>query len=213
MAVSKDGPWGSYSGKIGPLIAYKYGDKVVLKHRPRPSNKPRTAKQLARQQRMKLISPFLNFVTLYIRVGFELSAIKNNNLPNQSAKSYNLKHAVKGEYPDQEVDYAMIRLTEGSLVLPSHTEVLSTPDGLLFNWDYDQNDPAVSGYDRVMLMAYFPHENTFSQIIGGACRSEKEELLRIDEAFKGKTAQTYLSFITDDHKQISDSVYTGEVVF
>lgn len=212
MATSKSGPNGPYSGKIGATNSYILYGKTVTRAFPHIT-KPRSIKQLALQQRMSVISPFLNLVKLYLQVGFQLAAFKNQNSANNSAKSYNLKYAIKGEYPNQEIDYPAVRLSEGNLALPLNPTAESATDGIRFRWGYNAYDPTGTRYDRSMLLVYFPEKNLFFQIIGGVQRAELTELLPVIPQLKGQYAETYISFITDDRKQISNSVYTGKLLF
>jgi hypothetical protein len=211
MAITNSGPLGPFKGRLGPLLGYTVRGKAVLRMKSHIT-KPRTEGQLATLQRMQVLSPFLNLIKVYLRVGFQLSAIINNNTPNNSAKSYNLKHAVKGIYPNQEIDYSKVRLSEGSLALPLNPQVALVPEGLKFTWDYDPYDVNDNGFDRTMLMAYFPDKKTCCYVISGALRSAAAETLLISSALVGLSAETYISFITDDRSSISNSVYTGQVV-
>lgn len=211
MGTYKNGPLGPFKGKIGPLFGYILRGKGVLRAAPHIT-KPRSIKQLAVQERMVVLSPFLNKIKKYLAVGFELSAIKNENSANNSAKSYNLKHAIKGEYPELEVDYSQARLTEGSLEIPQNARAEAVENGFKFSWDFDENG-AGHPNDKTMLMAYFPELKSSTYMINGVGRHQGQEILEIHPALKGKTAETYMSFITDDRKAISNSVYTGSVTF
>jgi len=212
MAVSKNGSNGLVTGKIGATYYYVRYGKQEMRAAPH-INKPKTAKQLAVMQRMSILSPIFKFLKLYLRVGFQLTGIEKGDSANNCARSYNLTHAIKGQYPDQEIDYPAIRLSEGSLSLPLNPSAESVLEGFKFTWEYNPLDPTGSRYDRTMLMAYFPNQQMFFQIIGGALRSRCEEVLEVTAAMKGNHAETYISFITDDRSAISNSVYTGRIMF
>jgi len=212
MAVSKNGFNGLVTGKIGATFYYiRYGKQEM--RAAQHINKPKTENQLAVMQRMGLFSPIFKILKLYIRVGFQLAGIEKADSANNCARSYNLKHAIIGQYPNQEINYPAVRLSEGTLALPLNPLVESAPEGFKFTWDYNPLDPTGSQYDRTMLMAYFPDQKMFFQIIGGALRSRCEELLDVAAIMKGNYAETYISFITDDRSSISNSVYTGRVLF
>lgn len=214
MGVSKNGFNGLVTGKIGATYYYvRYGKQEM--RAASHINKPKTENQLAVMQRMSVLSQIFKLLKLYLRVGFELAGIEKGDSANNCARSYNLKHAIKGEYPDQEIDYPALRLSEGNLALPLNASVESTAEGFRFTWDYDQQDPNGSPYDRTMLMVYFPDHDQprFFQMISGAERSECEELLKVTPTMKGHYAETYISFLTDDRSTISNSVYTGRIMF
>lgn len=212
MATLKNGPSGLATGKVGANYYYVRYGKQEMRAAPHIS-KPRTEKQLAVQQRMAVLSPFFNLIKLYLRVGYQLQGIRKQDSAVNCARSYNLKNAIKGEYPNQEIDYPKLRLSEGNLALPLNPSVENAEEGFRFTWDYNPLDPSGSQYDRSMLMAYFPEKRLFFQIIGGTQRSRCEEVLELHAVAKGQYAETYISFITDDHSAISDSVYTGRIEF
>ncbi|TKC09241.1 DUF6266 family protein [Pedobacter frigoris] len=213
MARSSTGAQGLVTGKIGNTYYYvRYGKQQV-----RAAShiiKPKSEKQLAQQQRMSVLKPVISYLKLYIRVGFALKGIEKADSASNCFRSYNLKHAIKGQYPNQEIDYPAVRLSEGNLSLPLNAAVQSVADGFKFTWAFDAQDPNGSPYDRTMLLVYFPEvdQPRFFQIISGAERSDCEELLKVPVAMKGRFAETYISFITDDRSSISDSVYTGRVL-
>ena len=155
MARSSYGPFGPFTGKLGPLNGYVLRGKGVLRLNPHIV-KPRSINQLAVQQKMQVLSPFINLIKIYLRVGFELVAIKNGNSAYNSAMSYNLTNAITGTYPLQEVNYPAVRLSQGSLALPLNPTTSAVPGGIRFSWDFDQYDSSGDGYDRTMLMVYFP---------------------------------------------------------
>jgi hypothetical protein len=213
MAVSKDGPLGLYSGKIGPIYGYILNGKQILRAARHKSTIPRSEKQLAVQQKLTVLTVFFKHITEYINVGFMLSARKRNINPNNAAKSYNLSNAITGQYPAQILDFTAVRLTEGSLSVASNPQVTSVVSGIKFSWTYDANDPDGSRKDKTMLMAYFPAKKIASYLISGVQRDQTEETLIIADTLKGEEAETYISFVRDDRKAISNSIYTGRITF
>ncbi len=214
MAVSKNGINGLATGKIGATFYYvRYGKQEM--RAASHINKPKTENQLAVMQRMGILSPIFRLLKLYLRVGFQLTGIEKGDSANNCFRSHNLRYAIKSEYPDQEIDYPFLRLSEGSLSMPLAASAESTDDGFKFTWHYDPQDPNGSPYNRTMLMVYFPDADQprFFQMISGAERSECEELIKVTSTMKGRYAETYISFITDDRSAISNSVYTGRILF
>lgn len=212
MAIAPNGPLGPFKGKLGPIYGYVRNGKPIISAHPRIVH-PRTEKQKAVLQRMQVLSPFFNLISPYLAIGFELSGIKNDNSANNSAKSYNLKNAIKGEYPEQELDYSKIRLTEGDLPTADNALATASPAGIKFSWNYDESDPLAAPDDKTMLLAFFPNEKTRFYSISGVERKKCEQILEIDELMKGQDAETYISFITDSRKAISNSIYTGKIRF
>lgn len=213
MAISQDGPLGPFKGKLGPLYGYIVNGRQILRAAPHPSKKPRSIKQKAQEQKVQVLTPFFTKIKAYLSIGFELSAMKRNINSNNAAKSYNLKYGIKGEYPDQEIDYAGIRLTEGSLDIPAQATASSVEGGIKFSWAYDADGSLGDGADKTMLLVFFKENRTAFYFISGAYRMNGEEILPLNDRLRGQTAETYISFVTDDRKSISNSVYTGSLVF
>ncbi|WEK21064.1 MAG: DUF6266 family protein [Candidatus Pedobacter colombiensis] len=213
MAISKNGPLGLYSGKLGPLYGYILNGKQVLRAARHKSNIPRSSKQLAYQEKMTVLTSFFRTITPYIRIGFALSAKKRLINSNNAAKSYNLIHGITGEYPGQTVNYPMIRLTEGGLSVAKNALVENNADGFKFSWAYDPLDQEGNRNDKTMLMAHFTEKEESHYLISGAERDKLEEVLHIPHELKGHEAETYISFVTDDRKAISNSVYIGKFMF
>jgi hypothetical protein len=212
MAIGKDGPLGHYKGKIGPNYGYIMHNKQIIRAAPHIT-KPRSEKQIAQQSKMTVMSTMLNLIKVYLRVGFASTAAKKDINAASAAKSYNLKQAIIGTYPDFEIDYPQVRLTDGNLAAALHPEVQAVAEGFRFTWDYDAHDMTGSSFDRTMLMAYFPEKKQFFQMIGGLNRDSCAETLAVYESAKGYEAETYISFITSDHRSISNSIYTGRITF
>src|SRR5690606_39638785 len=74
------------------------------------------------QQRFKLASEFLAPVRKLIQRGFATQ--KKGKTPFGRAMSYVLLRAMAGDYPDQYIDPAAVRLSEGVLRNPIRTEVM-----------------------------------------------------------------------------------------
>ncbi|WP_285008450.1 DUF6266 family protein [Pedobacter faecalis] len=212
MGVARYGPLGPFKGKIGPIFGYVKQGKLILRAAPQVVP-PRSEKQKAVLQRMPVLGTFFQFIKPYLAIGFELSALRNGNSANNSAKSYNLKHAIGGVYPNQFLEYDKVRLTEGELAVAENAVVMAVADGFRFYWDYDEHDPHAGAQDKTMLMAFFPDKSNPVYLISGVERKAQTQLLEVPAPLKGLTAHTYISFVRDDRRAISNSVYTGAIVF
>ena len=63
---------------------------------------------------------------------------------------------------------------------------------------------------QTYMAAYCEEYNSWIANVIETTRSAGTYSLKLD-LFKGKPVQTYIGFITADGKDVSDSVYTGEV--
>ena len=64
--------------------------------------------------------------------------------------------------------------------------------------------------DKVILVDYFPDVKKAVFIIGAAIRKDGEALLKTTQD-RGKIAETWIGFLSNDEADAADSVYCGRV--
>ncbi|TKC03889.1 DUF6266 family protein [Pedobacter frigoris] len=221
MARMKNGPFGPIIGKIGNKIAYIRLGEPIIKMAPHKSNKPRTPAQIAASDRMRVVMELISPLNSFTNVGFKLAARGTNKTAQNKAVSYQLNNALQGVYPDLSVDYSKVRLAEGKLNPPADTTVTYADGKLTFTWDKDADDTYNNYRLHVMMVAYLPDTKTEYCCIMGARKLAGEDFLPFVPAdgtkpyamVKETCAETYLAFISNDGEAISNTVYTGRVVF
>lgn len=114
-----------------------------------------------------------------------------------------------GDYPDLEFNFEQILLSKGDLNHAEDLEVMQIPFGLQFNWKTDPKMAWPDAADQVMLLAYFPKHNRTEYELFGNSRISGTASLEIPPSLHGEYMETYMSFISADRTQVSDSVYTG----
>lgn len=206
MAIQKKG---HAIGKLGQTVSYLLNGELVTRTIGITDKKP-TKPQLTFRQKTKILNPFLKKVTEFINVGFELEAVKENKKPYAIAFGHNLVNAFKGTYPKMSIDFQKVKLSSGSMPLVSGIEVQVVNEGFKFNWNPDSIELGMHWTDQVMLLAYFPKLKKAMYITGGTNRDLGSCLLPLHTISRGHAAETYLSFITNDHRNISNSIYTGQ---
>lgn len=213
MGVLKNGIFGDMSGRVGNKVYYMYRGKQVVRMIGR-NVKPPTVKQLGNQQEMKVVIDFLRPIMTFIQAGFAVEGKQENRIPYHLAVGINKRQALKGIYPDIEIDYEKVVLSKGSLNGLNDVSV-NVEDGfsLRFYWqvgDEDRDWPRCD--DQVMLMAYFPDEvNDYPACysIAGAKRKTGQDMLELPAYVTGKQIEVYIAVISEDRMQVSDSLYLG----
>ena len=224
MARLKFGPWGAIIGKLGNTIGYIRKGIPVLRMRPHPSTKKRTVGQKATTQRFQLIIKFMPMVNDFTNIGFRMAAKNTTKTAQNLAVSYNTKNAIKGEYPDQEIDFTKLRLCEGKLPLPANIEITTENLGneirINYNWDMDASIFYARKRDQVMMLAYLPEYHSVKFLDSGARRSELHDHLVVKRNHGSVNlpqmatyAEVYIAFISNDRESISNSLYCGKVDF
>jgi hypothetical protein len=210
MARIDQGIMGAFHGIIGKIEGYTRKGQAIIRARRRPVTKTSLAQHACRQS-MKVVNEFTHPITNYVRMGFELEAAPTTKTANNLAKSYQLLHGLKGEYPNIEIDYPKVRVTSGVLPVARNPKVVLEDNQLHFSWEQDEGADGKSNSDQVLLLVYYPDRKEATQTYARSKRSEMKETLQIPRLKPGERIETYISFISATRKKISNSVYVGAI--
>ena len=207
-----DGASGNFIGRIGNMVYYLLNGKIV--GRTIGKVESYSDKQLEIQMRTAVISPFFKTLNDFIRIGFKNTPKEDPNWNFYNiAMSLNNPQAIKGTYPDLEINYEKIILSEGAIPSPKNPHVLLNGNILEFTWDPDVDAKGADNRDQVMLLAWFPETEKTVFLTSGARRTDGKERLKLP-SFKDDTIiETYISFTADDRTDVSTSVYTGQLIW
>lgn len=210
MGTSLNGPLGEHNGKVGNVIYYRLNNKIISRVNGK-NTKPRTIPQLRHQQVMKMCGEFMKTLKEFTNVGFSRAVQGTDKNPFNLAMEYNCKNIVIGNYPDLSISYDKVILSKGSLKPAQNAKVSLTTEGVIFSWDSNPQMPWPESNEQCMLMIYFPETNELITKLFGNSRITGSALLLIPEPLLTKPMETYISFVSEDRKQVSDSVYTGKI--
>lgn len=207
----KQGPFGHYEGRMGNMVFYMLNGKLV--GRTIGVVNHFTKKQEEVRMRTDVLSPFLKRMKEMIRIGF-----KNTPKPQDwnffnMASSVNNPGAVKGEYPNLELNYAKVILSKGAIPPPRNPAVTLNGKYLEFRWEPDIAAEGAATRDQIMVIAFFPATKKTVFITSGARRTEGFERLKLPNFRKDTVIETYMAFNADDRTDVSDSVYTGQLIW
>jgi hypothetical protein len=210
MAVSNSGVPGTYSGKVGNTVYYFSNGRWVSRSAGRIT-KPASPAKLACNQRMGVCSAAMRQLKPFINIGFRQKAISNRDNAHNAANSYNMRNAMKGEYPDIGIDFSLLRLSEGPLMPAQEFSVMQVTEGLQFNWFADPNALWPDYTDQVMMLAYFPALGKIVFELYGAARSQGVAVLPVSQPMQSEYMETYISFVAADRSATATSRYTGSI--
>ena len=114
MAILRNGIFGPVSGKLGGTVVYELNNRTVVRVVGKNMTPP-SFRQLVNRNEMRVINAFVKQLLSFIKIGFGPEAKLRNMYPQNAAVSYNKKHALKGVYPDVEVDFEKVLLSRGNL--------------------------------------------------------------------------------------------------
>ena len=211
MAIVTSGPYVGFSGTADGITYYKLPNgKTCAKRKNRPSSKPPTHLQLVNRADTALVAKFMKSFEEFISVGYQLEAKKNFQNPHNMMVKYIRKNAIEGVYPNRKVNLSKVLVANGKLPAAAQTSVTVSEQGLNFKWSTELVRKLSHHSDQVMMLAYFPEIQETAYVLAGAQRFVGTDLLHLTGVKKGYKAEVFISFITNDHTGISDSVYLGQ---
>ena len=214
MSIVKHGPAMGFSGKVGKYVysQQKNGTTTVSEVRS-PNNKPSSEGQLNVQCDTKITNITLKPIKSFIAVGYQLWAKKVRQNEYNAMSSHFRKDVLTGEYPERKVKFDEWLVTRGNLPSARDAKVLANEYGFEFHWNPGNEEKNTHFSDQVMLLAYFPELNNAEFTTAGAQRYRGKDQLVLTGIPKGTTAEVYISFITNDRRAISNSVYLGQLIW
>lgn len=210
MAIISQGILGGVSGKIGNVIGGSWKGIDYLRIMPASVANPKTPAQIDQRSKFVTVIKFLQPMVDFIRVGFKLYAVKMTQFNN--AMSYNLNNAISGTYPDYTIDYSKALVTRGSLTGATGATVASlSSTSMALSWSDNSGAGAALATDKSLVLAYHIDTGTVVYNTAGASRSVGEHTLTVPAELAGGTFETFLGFISENGKLVSNSVYVGSI--
>lgn len=205
MAVFKNGPNGSFSGKVGSVVGYKWKGIDVIRGLPRKSHKPRSEARLANEQAMKVIMEALKPLRMVIRTGFRGAAESLNMTAFNFALSLNKKNALRGEYPNIEMDWAKFSISQGELPGAEAAAATWNDTGLHISWQNNVGQGNAYGTDQLAVLVYSHAKNVWINFLNQTTRDTCACTLPPNEHWKGTEVEVYLFFVSFGSEWVSDS--------
>lgn len=213
MAIVKSGPYKGFSGTVdGLTYSIQPNGTTVVKRKNGKSRKAPTIGQEATKADTDIYSQFMKPFKEFALVGYDLEArAKGINHHNAMVQS-NRKNSLQGIYPNRSIDYSKVLITKSSLPA-AETAVTMTASGISFTWSTEIIPYRTHYSDQVIMLAYFPELNETRYITAGSQRHVGKDLLILDGIKKGYEAEVYISFVTDDRRNISNSIHLGQLIW
>lgn len=210
MGTIKQGILGGFSGKVGTVIGSSWKGKSCMRSIAQNVKNPRTEAQMAQRMRFKATTDFLSSMLPFIHEGYKNHAKKMTEY--NAAQSYLLDNAVTGEYPDIGLDYERVKVSRGKLPVASSASVTSDSGSISFSWEDNSDMPGASPDDIAMAIVYDTEANeAFYTVRGeGRRRGNPREVINIPARAARHRLVTYLAFVSEDGRKVSDSVFCGE---
>ncbi|SMD15078.1 DUF6266 family protein [Pedobacter nyackensis] len=204
---------GGFQGQLGTAYGCFWRLMDLIKAMPRKVKRAATEAQVPARLKMKLMTSFLARLKKIINIGFKHAAAPGQAAMN-AAVSYNLSNAITGISPDFTIDFTKLLLSKGSLPLPRMiTATAEAAAKVKFIWEenYAGSEDG-SADDTASFIVYNETRSQFIVLTGVITRSALQYTLQLPPPFVGDTVHCYISFVGINGKEVSNSLYLGELV-
>ena len=209
MGTIKKGVIGGFSGKVGPVIGSSWKGIPYMKTKPISVANPKTQGQLDHRGKFVTIIRFLRPMKDFIRVSFNEMAIRKTAY--NAAMSYNYHHAITGHFPDFNIDYTRVLVSEGSLAGVINPQVTAKAGQINFTWQNNADNMEVMDSDKVLLMIYNATQQKTVSLVGGDTRDSGKQSITIPSSFVGNELHCYIAFQNIDETAASNSQFVGSI--
>lgn len=209
MGKISQGVLGGFSGKVGNVVGGTWKGIDYMRIKPSNVSNPRSAGQVDQRSKFSTTLRFLQTMTDFLRVGFKLYANKKTQF--NAAMSYNLNNAMTGTYPNLMIDYSNALVSRGGLTGAANGAASSSGGAVDFTWDDNSGSGSAFATDTALLVVYNPDKQESVYTIAGADRTTGMESLAVPAEFVGDEVHAFIGFISEDGKQVANSVYAGSV--
>ncbi len=166
--------------------------------------------ELQQQAKFAMKSSFLHRIKNLLNETFkpESSHLTGYN----KAFSYNIKNVFTGTHPDLSIDYSMVLLSREDLPNAGSPQAASTTVGKLeFSWMDNSGKGKALGADKVFVAVYCEEKKDWKYGKQLSARSDGRCTLETPQ-FSGKSVHSYIGFMSENGKEVTDSIYTGLVI-
>jgi len=210
MGTIKKGLIGGFSGQVGPVIGSSWKGIPYMKTKPEKVANPKTQGQLDHRGKFVTTIRFLRPMKAFLHVSFSEMAIKKTAY--NAAMSYNYHHAVTGSYPDFNMDYSRVIVSQGSLAGVINPQVIATAGQINFSWQNNADNMEVMDSDKVLLLIYNATRQETVFLVGGNTRDSGSQSILIPPSFAGEEVHCYIAFQNMEETAASTSQFVGSIV-
>jgi hypothetical protein len=148
-------------------------------------------------------------MTAFLRTGWKLHAHRQS--PFNAAMSYTITNAVIGDYPDYEIDPNKVLVSRGALTTATSTFVNYNNGEVEFQWEDNSGKGSAKPTDKALIAIINLAKGEAVTDIAGAERPDCAQKLAVPAEWSGDEVHAYMGFISEDGKEVSNSVYLGNI--
>ena len=209
MGTIKKGILGGFSGKVGTVVGGSWNSISYMRSLPQKVKNPRTLGQRMQRSKFALTLALLQPMTAFLRTGWKLYAHKQS--PFNAAMSYAINNAVTGTYPDYDIDPSKVLVSRGALPTATNTFVSFDDGKVEFQWEDNSGVNSAKPTDKALIAILNLAKGEAITDNAGAERQDCVQKVAVPAEWSGDSVETYMGFISEDGKEVANSVYLGSV--
>ena len=209
MGTIKKGILGGFSGKIGTVVGANWKGVSYMRSLPKKFRDPHTEPQLNQRSKLAISIFFLKPVAELLRIGWKLYAQQRSTF--NAAMSYTMLNAITGTYPNYSIDSGKVLISRGSLPPAVNAGATSVSGKMKFEWNNNSGSSAAKQTDKALLAVVNPAKSEAVFDAAGADRKSGKQTLVLPADWSGNNVEAYLGFISDDGKEVANSMYLGSI--
>ena len=211
MGIINQGILGGFSGKVGPIVGFRWKSNYYIRARAAKVSNPRTPKQQEQRGKFATAFSFLKAIKPFIRIGYKEFTQEKSAF--NAAMSYTLKRAVTGNGKEISIDFNRALVSMGTLMPVFEGTATQNEGQMYFNWQDNSGMGNAESADIVMLLVYNKEKETAVYDTEAALRSDRHAELSLPNDWEGDEQVAYLSFCSADGSCVSNSVRLSVSVF
>lgn len=209
MAKITQGILGGFSGKVGTVVGGSWKGIDYMRIHKKPSN-PNTEKQVNQRTKFTTALSLLQPITPFLRVGYKLFTAKQTAF--NAAMSQVLNNAIVGDAPNVDIDYSKVQVSSGTLTPAVGGVATYANEELTITWSNNAGSGSAKDTDKALVVIYNSVKGEAIFDTAGAARSEATQAFSLPVEWVGDSVQVYLGFITEDGKDVANSIFVGAVM-
>jgi len=215
MSRLEPGQLGVFRGRTGRTVVSKWRGIWTGRKAPTKSSKPGSPEQQDQRLKFGEVNKFLRLFAKEIAIGWQSD--KRNETAMNEAVRYHLDKAVKGEYPDYQIDYEKVFISRGRGKIDGGFQPVAKA-GAGFSIDISwivstKTSRITKPTDKLKVVLldvrYRPGELKAIHCNVTAQRSDLKANVAVPEICKKHPLHVYMFFSSKDQKLASKSEYLG----
>ena len=209
MGSIRKGILGGFAGKVGTVVGISWKGGSYMRSLAGKIRNPRSPLQMAQRTKFALTINYLKPMNALLRAGWKLYAHGQSAM--NAAVSYTFANAITGMYPDYSIDPAKVLISCGGLTGVFNATATAASGAIEFRWDDNSGVNDAKQTDKALIAIVNDERGEVITDSEGAERTAGTQSIAMPARWSGDTVETYLGFISEDGKEVANSVYLGSI--